>query len=186
MCIRDSPEGELRGLSGLRTIAVFGIAGSRIARLAGVLRLRGGCPGSRNNGVFLADFLGQSLVAEILAAHRAIPIFLISGFRRGGRLGFCLLRFVALGGDYKLIPGGFVLAGRISEIFAASGAVPVFLIAGLSAGGFLGLFFLSLVSMGDYALITGRHILVVYGNIAVAGILNGNIVRSDIQLDVTL
>ena len=86
----------------------------------------------------------------------------------------------------SLSPGGFVLAGRISEIFAASGAVPVFLIAGLSAGGFLGLFFLSLVSMGDYALITGRLILVVYGNIAVAGILNGNIVRSDIQLDVTL
>lgn len=40
--------------------------------------------------------------------------------------------------------------------------------------------------MGDYALITGRHILVVYGNIAVAGVLNDNIVRSDIQLDVAL
>ena len=95
--------------------------------------------GGRNNGVGQRDFLGQGLIAEVLAAVLAIPIGDVAGLGAGGGLSLGLLGAVAGGRNNGVGQRDFLGQGLIAEILAAVLAIPIGDVAGLGAGGGLGL-----------------------------------------------
>ena len=86
------------------------------------------------HGGGLLNLIRAILVAEILSARPARPVFDIAGFRAGGGFGFVLRRSVT-GGNNGLRQRNLICAVFVAEMFAAHGACPVFNIAILRTGG---------------------------------------------------
>ena len=86
------------------------------------------------HGGGLLNLIRAILVAEILSARPARPVFDIAGFRAGGGFG-CVMSQAVTGGNHCLLRCDGGVAACVAEIPAAPVAGPIFNIAVLGTGG---------------------------------------------------